>query len=565
MKDSADGPDSRRLLLLLVSFAFGAFLVFGERAVRAQEPPRLSASVMDVGREFSIRLRGGPGSPYALVVDTRVAGPRRFRFGEVAVDGGPGLRIIRDGIRRPGPVIPEAGRIIWTATILDRAELLGTRCTFQAFTRDVANAHHIQVSNALHRTIGNGSTGDYRQQGIELPWPEDYYLAEMKLIDVDGDDDLDILVGSLGAVCPLVPLGDHLRLFLNDGAGQFVDASSGLPGEQRRIPLMPDINGSFALDCGDIDGDGDPDILAGGAICPSGLFKIHILLNDGAGFFSDVTFTLPRGTPEPSQRGPQVVLADVDGDSDLDAVVTGRPTSVWINSNGLGLFVETWATADARIREYLTSGRLGVSDVNGDGHLDIVTSDANVDLVLFLNDGTGVFRRPEALDEAGLPDLTDQVSVTEVVFFDADGDNDLDLFLTSTAIPAGKSQDRLLINSNGRGLFIDGTFGPTTGIPLRTDVSGAVAVGDVDRDGDIDLLVDGRPDGDQLFLNNGIGFFVDGSDAAMSGLPQLWEANEATALGDLDGDGDLDVVTVFTRPRSGGGPGEEGVKVLFNN
>ena len=223
----------------------------------------------------------------------------------------------------------------------------------------------------------------------------------------------------------------------------FTDASEGNQGESRRIPLMPDISGSFAVDCGDIDADGDQDILAGGAICPSGLFKIHILINDGAGFGHE-TFTLPNGTPEPSQRGPQVILADVDRDSDLDAVVTGRPTSVWINSNGLGLFVETWATADARITEYLTSGRLGVSDVNGDGHLDIVTSYANVDLVLLLNDGTGRFSRPTLSDDARLPDLTDQVSVTEVVFFDVDSDGDQDLFLPSTAIPTGMSRDRLL-------------------------------------------------------------------------------------------------------------------------
>ena len=86
---------------------------------------------------------------------------------------------------------------------------------------------------------------------------------------------------------------------------------------------------------------------------------------------------------------------------------------------------------------------------------------------------------------------------------------------------------------------------------MRTDVSASVAVGDVDRDGDLDLLVDAAPNGDQLFFNDGSGFFVDGSDTEQSGLPQIWEANEAVALGDLDGDGDLDAVTVFTRPQPG--------------
>ena len=180
--------------------------------------PRLSASVMDIGRQSSVRLRGAPGAPYALVLDTRVAGPHQSRYGVLAVDGGAGFGSFGAGIRQPGPVIPETGRVVWTATIPDQMALLGTRCTFQAFTREVEDGQSILVSNGEQRVVGNGSTGDFRRRVVDLPWDQRLSVFEVKLLDVDfGAGDLDFLVGALADRCPISPIGDHLRLYLNDG------------------------------------------------------------------------------------------------------------------------------------------------------------------------------------------------------------------------------------------------------------------------------------------------------------------------------------------------------------
>jgi len=154
------------------------------------------------------------------------------------------------------------------------------------------------------------------------------------------------------------------RLFLNDGAGGFQDATSGEIGDEGE---------AFSIAVGDIDNDLDLDIFqAAGGLWDLG-FRSLMLLNLGEGQFLDVTEALGLGVGVLGSNTDGTAFADVDNDGDLDLVIgrtqkeSGSENLLMLN-DGTGSFVDH--TASSGIGNI--GGYIGVGDYDEDGFVDLV-------------------------------------------------------------------------------------------------------------------------------------------------------------------------------------------------
>lgn len=331
-----------------------------------------------------------------------------------------------------------------------------------------------------------------------------------------------------------------------DDAVHFVDSTTSWGADEPLRGML-----AHAVATGDVNGDGWTDVFVGtfadrpeeqyavrGATHPS---TDRLLLGGRDGFTPD------GGFPGAKARTSGGRFVDLDGDGDLDLVVArnvraserGRAPSEILRNDGNGRFEQ------ATVLDRPGGARsIGLLDYDGDGRTDLfVTEDrwSGGSSVLFHNDGE--LRFHDATAEAGLP--TDVVGMG-VASADLDDDGAPDLFV------AGSNR---LFASDGGGRFHEvGTTDfqwPTYG---TEDDPAGVAVGDLDGDGRLDLVV-GQHYGStvdrgervpvRLYLNVGIDtandpLFRDVTEA--SGLVGLPTRAPHVELADFDADGRLDVL-----------------------
>lgn len=294
--------------------------------------------------------------------------------------------------------------------------------------------------------------------------------------DIDGDGDLDLVraggVGSGG-------------VFVNDGGGMFANSGQTLNGA---------LKSNSALAFGDVDGNGALDLVIGDSSGASSIW-----LNDGSGVFTDSGQAI--GTTVSS-----LALADIDGDDDIDLLL-GNGT-VWINNDpGVGVFTDSGQALG------FDTSDLALADLDGDDDIDLVTGVGGGANRVWLNNGSGVFT-------ASSQNLGDGFS-SSVLLGDVNADGSIDVVFSNG----------VWIN-NGSGVF------SSTGQVLATNPAG---LGDFDGDGDLDFIaVFGAEyaEGNRIWINNGSGFFTDSGQSLTVGDG----ATRTIAIGDVDGDGDLDFV-----------------------
>jgi hypothetical protein len=323
------------------------------------------------------------------------------------------------------------------------------------------------------------------------PPPRSYSVS---LTDVDGDGDADAVVGNGPGNTDYA--GEPNAIWLNDGAGHFTDSGQRLIGHGTSW----DVTHAVAL--GDLDGDGDADILFGNAIqAPN-----TVWYNDGTGRFEfHREYPMQSANEIGYSLSAAVALGDLDGDGDLDAYVGNCCRSQWI------MFSEGQSTAqgfaDAYNAVWLKANRGGREFEGGDP----------ADRV-WLNDGTGHFT-----DSGQRLGASDSYAVA---LGDVDGDGDLDAFVGNAYLgPA----DEVWLN-DGSGRFTDSEQ------RLGDENTRVVVLDDVDRDGDLDAFADSDTSG-RIWTN-------DGSGRYQSGQQFDWNRNYVSQLADVDGDGDRDVFAI---------------------
>jgi hypothetical protein len=261
---------------------------------------------------------------------------------------------------------------------------------------------------------------------------------------------------------------------------------------------------------------------------------VAVVLNPGARAQANFAELGGRGLPQESLEAQALVLGDVDGDGDLDLLVGGGygVGAVRLHANdGAGIF--TAAPFPSLPVDVVTGLVLG--DLDGDGDLDLVVDCYQMGLpgqpnLLLSNDGAGRFHDAT---QARLPASFDNTRA--LALGDVDGDGDLDLITGNRGWVGVGQQNRLHLN-DGTGTFTDATAGR---MPVDFDKTSSVALGDVDGDGDPDLVIGNSWQQNRLYLNDGTGSFTDATAARM---PMDSENTTSVALGDVDGDGDLDLV-----------------------
>ena len=252
---------------------------------------------------------------------------------------------------------------------------------------------------------------------------------------------------------------------------------------------------SLAVELGDLDGDGDLDAFTANGNQEGN----QIWLNENGAFTNS-------GQGLGDQTSNDVALGDLDGDGDLDAFVANATGNrVWINDGGI-------LTANGQ--ELGSSPSYGVSlgDLDRDGDLDAFVTNASQGNRVWSNDGNGGFT-------AAGPSLGNH-NGRGVELGDLDGDGDLDALVVNYDEP-----NRIWLNDAG--VFSD------SGQELGDHRSWGLALGDVDGDGDLDAFVTNVDQDARLWLNQ-YGTFRDTNQT----LGDHFAFD--VALADLDGDGDLD-------------------------
>ena len=348
-------------------------------------------------------------------------------------------------------------------------------------------------------------------------------FASPELADLDGDGDLDALVGSYA--------GD-LLLFQNTGSAAAPAFAAALTNPAGLSNLVGYASPALA----DIDGDGDLDAFVG--ILTGSTFRFT-----NTGTATTPAFASPQlvptlgifafGSPLGGYASP--AFADIDGDGDLDAFLGRKPggTAFFRNTGTASApafapgNVGTFGLGNPPGTE--TYSTIALADFDGDGDLDAVTANLAGVVSTFHNVGNAAAARFVSPGDPSPFGFTQEEA--ELVDLDADGDLDI---LSGT-----------LWYENSGSASQPGFEAPVVqpfGLP-NGGVSAASSFADLDDDGDFDVLI-GKSDGNLVLAWN-----TGSAGAPAFGAPTTNPFGLADVgsharpeLADLDGDGDLDAL-----------------------
>jgi hypothetical protein len=450
----------------------------------------------------------------------------------------------------------------------------------QAWFTDVAH------ESGLDFVHFNGMTGDFLFAEVIPPG--------VALVDYDNDDDLDIFVAQ-GQMLGGRPLSVALRQPHGPLRSRLYRNDLDVAADGTRLLRFTDVTEASRIDvrgyamgaaAGDVDNDGCVDLYV------TSLERSQLFRNRCDGTFSDVSTASGAGSV-----GWSVSAAFVDYDRDgwldlyvghyvhyevgtdkpclhpIGSLVDYCPPSVYrpradvlFHNTGNGTFTDVTAAAGVG-REFGPALGVSAADVNGDGWIDIYVANDGAPNQLWINRGDGTFTNTALLAGAALGADGEAKGSMGVDWGDFDRDGDEDLFITELA----REGHDLYVN-DGSGVFEERAARAGIRLPSLPYTGFGAAWIDFDNDGWLDLLTVngavrhgaealtrnetfalGQPG--QLFRNLGNGRFEDVTARAGEALRHP-EVSRGAAFGDIDNDGDTDVVVA-----TNSGP----TRLLLNN
>ena len=342
------------------------------------------------------------------------------------------------------------------------------------------------------------------------------YINEPFIADASGDGTFDLAAASA------YDYGSSAVIYLNGEFGMDV-----LPGwETGRIAR------TTGIDWGDVDADGDLDLLIANDFWTGGYGATQVYRNLGMDPDGNLTL-IESWTSTPLDNSYDAAFADADGDGDLDITVANWDHNLIYENRTGTIGPEAGWQSDEPVAARAT--RLGDYDRDGDLDLAVALADAS-GVIVYRNDGADADGRPIYVESWRVEDRQNLGFTWDLAWGDVDGDGDLDLAVanghTEIANDPG-SIDRVYSNDgvdeNGN-LIMSACWEAS-----HRDTSSSVAWGDVDGDGDLDLVfgvIEGRS---KLYLSQ---------DGRLADEP-AWQTDSgqvtSVAWGDVDGDGDLDL------------------------
>ena len=412
-------------------------------------------------------------------------------------------------------------------------------------------------------------TEEATQRGIDFVWESGFnnfpYTPEIAsggvaMLDVDGDEDVDIYFVQGGSVLNPQQTTFSNKLFLNDGAGHFTDRTNGSGAG--------DTSYGTGVTTGDYDNDGDVDIYI------TNVDANVLLRNEGNGTFVDVTEFAGVGD---SRWSSSAAFFDMENDGDLDLFVanyidwsheteleckakSGRldychpqayeapAKDLLYRNNGDGTFTDV--SVASGIRSVWGNGLgVAVGDVNADGFLDVLVANDKMNNQLWVNQGDGTFIDDAIVSGVAVDANGEPKAGMGTDFADVNNDGLLDLLIVNLF---GET-DSLFINKGG--WFSDGT--PTSGLSSISRLYTRFGTGfrDLNNDGFLDFYLsngsvrlpdvistdDPYAEDNVLVKGNKLGRFIEV-------LPKGGVANQVArtsrgiAYGDVNGDGAVDIV-----------------------
>ncbi|WP_456406403.1 CRTAC1 family protein [Thiolapillus sp.] len=291
---------------------------------------------------------------------------------------------------------------------------------------------------------------------------------------------------------------------------------------------------------GDINGDGINDLYGmDHAQGPNQTLQSYLFLSS-----SNMTLTNITSTMATRGGGQAALFTDLDADGDLDLMTSSNDgVGAVLSNDGSGKY--NWYNSDFPGARYHFDGReIARGDIEGDGDLDTIVGSHGHEMTIFVNNGSNVYTK-QAFDDILVSG--DDLSVTLQIMadFDNDGDTDMVSQRMSAWISGWGSRpttvDLWLNDGSGKFRWVSdtrGLMGGTEEAPL--------VIGDFDNDADLDIVqlqVDSKG-GIRFFENDGNANFTE--NAAQRGFAGngpsgiTWWAK--ASVGDLDNDGDLDII-----------------------